>query len=123
MRPRPHGTGRRPYRGPLLRAGLGLGTALGIALAADTASIAVMEIVDNAVMLAVPGAMEAGLTDPPSRGQPSGPASSGAWDGQHRATGASAPALHEGRQRGRGRTMTGPGWTSPAAPPAGTGRR
>ena len=47
---------------PLLRAGLGLRTALGLALAADTASIAVMEVVDNAVMLAVPGAMEAGLT-------------------------------------------------------------
>ena len=49
---------------PLLRAGLGLGTALGLALAADTASIAVMEVVDNAVMLAVPGAMGAGLADP-----------------------------------------------------------
>jgi hypothetical protein len=49
---------------PLLRAGLGLRTALGLALAADTASIAVMEAVDNAVMVAVPGAMEAGLADP-----------------------------------------------------------
>ncbi len=49
---------------PLLRAGLGLRLALGLALAADTASIAVMEIVANAVMLAVPGAMEAGLADP-----------------------------------------------------------
>jgi hypothetical protein len=49
---------------PLLRAGLGLGTALGLALAADTASITIMEIVDNAVMLAVPGAMDAGLADP-----------------------------------------------------------
>ncbi len=37
---------------------------LGLALAADTASIAVMEVVDNAVMLAVPGAMDAGLADP-----------------------------------------------------------
>src|SRR5918993_5995507 len=46
---------------PLLRAGLGLGAALGLALAADTASIAVMEVVDNVVMLAVPGAMDAGL--------------------------------------------------------------
>ena len=53
---------------PLLRAGLGLGTALGLALAADTASIAVMEVVDNAVMLAVPGAMDAGLADPLFRG-------------------------------------------------------
>ena len=64
MRARPHGNGRRPFRGPLLRAGLGLGTALGLALAADSASVAVMEVVDNAVMLGVPGAMEAGLADP-----------------------------------------------------------
>ena len=49
---------------PLLRAGLRLGTALGLALAADTASISVIEVVDNAVMLAVPGAMDAGLADP-----------------------------------------------------------
>jgi hypothetical protein len=49
---------------PLLRAGLGLSTALSLALAADTASITVMEVVDNAVMLAVPGAMDAGLSDP-----------------------------------------------------------
>jgi hypothetical protein len=46
---------------PLLRSGLALGAVVPIALAADTLSIAVMEIVDNAVMLAVPGAMEAGL--------------------------------------------------------------
>ncbi len=46
---------------PLLRAGFALGTAVGLALAADTISIAVMEIVDNAIMLTVPGAMEAGL--------------------------------------------------------------
>jgi hypothetical protein len=46
---------------PLLRSGLALAAALPIALAADTVSIAVMEIVDNAVMLMVPGAMEAGL--------------------------------------------------------------
>ena len=49
---------------PLLRSGLALGAAAGIALAADTISIAVMEIVDNAVILVVPGAMEAGLDDP-----------------------------------------------------------
>jgi hypothetical protein len=49
---------------PLLRSGLALGAAAGIALAADTISIAVMEIVDNAVILIVPGAMEAGLADP-----------------------------------------------------------
>jgi Domain of unknown function (DUF4396) len=46
---------------PLLRAGLALGTVIPIALAADTLSIAVMEVVDNAIMLAIPGAMEAGL--------------------------------------------------------------
>jgi hypothetical protein len=51
---------------PILRSGLALGAAAGIALAADTISIAVMEIVDNAVILVVPGAMEAGLADPPS---------------------------------------------------------
>jgi hypothetical protein len=46
---------------PLLRAGLGLAAALPLALAADTVSIAVMEVVDNAIMLGIPGAMEAGL--------------------------------------------------------------
>jgi Domain of unknown function (DUF4396) len=48
---------------PVLRAGLAFGAALGVALAADTLSIAVMELVDNAFILAVPGAMEAGLAD------------------------------------------------------------
>ena len=48
---------------PVLRTGLALRAALGVALAADTLSITVMEIVDNAVILTVPGAMEAGLTD------------------------------------------------------------
>ena len=47
---------------PVLHSGLPLRAALGVAFAADTLSIAVMEIVDNAVMLLVPGAMEAGLT-------------------------------------------------------------
>ena len=46
---------------PLLRSGLALAGALGIALAADTLSITVMEIVDNAIIVAVPGAMDAGL--------------------------------------------------------------
>jgi hypothetical protein len=46
---------------PLLRAGLAFGAALSLALAADTASIAIMELVDNAIMLAIPGAMHAGL--------------------------------------------------------------
>jgi Domain of unknown function (DUF4396) len=48
---------------PLLRAGLALGAVIPIALASDTLSIAVMEIVDNAVMVIVPGAMDAGLSD------------------------------------------------------------
>ncbi len=47
---------------PLLRSGLALSAALGIAFAADTLSITVMEVVDNAVILLVPGAMDAGLT-------------------------------------------------------------
>ncbi len=48
---------------PVLRAGVPLRQAIGVALAADTVSIATMEVVDNAVVLAVPGAMEAGLLD------------------------------------------------------------
>ncbi len=46
----------------MLRAGLTFRRALTVALAADTVSIAVMEAVDNAVMLSVPGAMEAGIS-------------------------------------------------------------
>lgn len=46
---------------PLLRAGLALSAVIPIALASDTLSIATMEIVDNAIIVAVPGAMEAGL--------------------------------------------------------------
>lgn len=46
---------------PLLRAGFALATVIPIALATDTFSIAVMEIVDNAIMLSIPGAMEAGV--------------------------------------------------------------
>ena len=46
---------------PLVRAGLALATAAGIALAADSLSITVMEIVDNAILLVIPGAMDAGL--------------------------------------------------------------
>jgi hypothetical protein len=48
---------------PLLRAGLALGAAIPLALASDTISIAVMEIVDNAIVLLIPGAMDAGVTD------------------------------------------------------------
>ena len=47
---------------PLLRSGLALATVLPLAFASDTLSITVMEIVDNLVMLLVPGAMEAGPT-------------------------------------------------------------
>jgi hypothetical protein len=46
---------------PVLRSGVALKAALAIVLAADTLSIATMEIVDNTVMAAIPGAMEAGL--------------------------------------------------------------
>jgi len=48
---------------PLLRAGMALGAAVPLALASDTVSIAVMEVVDNAIMLLIPGAMDAGLTN------------------------------------------------------------
>lgn len=46
---------------PLLRSGMALAAVIPVALASDTFSIVVMELVDNAVMLAIPGAMEAGL--------------------------------------------------------------
>jgi hypothetical protein len=45
---------------PLLASGLAFAAAARLALAADTLSITVMEIVDNAIMLVIPGAMEAG---------------------------------------------------------------
>ena len=48
---------------PLLRSGMALATVIPLALASDTISIAIMEIVDNAIMLLIPGAMEAGLGD------------------------------------------------------------
>ena len=48
---------------PLLRAGMALSAVVPIALATDTVSIAVMEVVDNAIMLIVPGALEAGVGD------------------------------------------------------------
>ena len=49
---------------PLLVGGMAIRAAAGVALAADTISITVMEIVDNAVLLVIPGAMEAGLDSP-----------------------------------------------------------
>ncbi len=49
---------------PLLRRGMKLKQALLLVLAADSLSILTMEIVDNAVMMAIPGAMDAGLDNP-----------------------------------------------------------
>ncbi len=49
---------------PVVQSGVSLAAALPIVLASDTLSIATMEIVDNLVMLAVPGAMEGGLVNP-----------------------------------------------------------
>ena len=49
---------------PLVQGGVAFGAALKVVLAADTLSILTMEIVDNAVMASVPGAMEAGLVNP-----------------------------------------------------------
>ena len=49
---------------PLVRAGLGAGAVVSTALAADTVSITVMEVIDNAFVVSVPGAMAAGLDDP-----------------------------------------------------------
>ena len=48
---------------PLLRGGMAVGQAIGVTAAADTISIVVMETVDNLIVLFVPGAMAAGLTD------------------------------------------------------------
>jgi hypothetical protein len=47
---------------PVLRSGMPLRRAVGVALAADTVSIVTMEIIDNLIMVVVPGAMDAGLT-------------------------------------------------------------
>jgi len=49
--------------GPVLRAGLSFRQATGVALTADTVSIAIMEAVDNAFVALVPGALAAGLGD------------------------------------------------------------
>jgi hypothetical protein len=49
---------------PLLRSGLALATVLPLAFASDTLSITIMEIVDNLIMVVIPGAMEAGLASP-----------------------------------------------------------
>jgi Domain of unknown function (DUF4396) len=49
--------------GPVLRAGVDFRRAVGVAFASDTVSIATMEVVDNAFILIVPGALAAGLAD------------------------------------------------------------
>ena len=49
---------------PLIAGGLSFSQAMRLAFAADTISIATMEIVDNAILLVIPGAMDAGLADP-----------------------------------------------------------
>jgi len=49
---------------PLVKAGLAAGTVISTALAADTISITIMEVIDNVVVVLVPGAMEAGVGDP-----------------------------------------------------------
>jgi len=49
---------------PLLRSGMALRAAAGVTFAADTASITLMEIVDNVIVLVIPGAMDAGLDQP-----------------------------------------------------------
>jgi len=46
---------------PLRKSGMAWGTALGLAFASDTLSMTTMEVVDNAIMLVIPGAMDAGL--------------------------------------------------------------
>jgi hypothetical protein len=48
---------------PLVRGGVAVGAAIPVALASDTVSIAIMEIVDNAIILLIPGAIDAGLAD------------------------------------------------------------
>jgi hypothetical protein len=48
---------------PLLRSGMSLAAVAPIAFASDTISITIMEIVDNAIMLLIPGAMDASLGD------------------------------------------------------------
>jgi hypothetical protein len=48
---------------PLLRSGMALSAVIPLALASDTISITIMEIVDNTIMVAIPGAMDAGLDE------------------------------------------------------------
>lgn len=48
---------------PLIRSGMAVGQAIRLALSSDTVSIVTMEIVDNVIVLIIPGAMDAGLAD------------------------------------------------------------
>lgn len=49
---------------PLLRSGMALGAVVPLALASDTLSITIMEIVDTLIIVVIPGAMDAGLDEP-----------------------------------------------------------
>jgi Domain of unknown function (DUF4396) len=49
---------------PLLRSGMALAAVVPIALASDTISIAIMEVVDNLIVVLIPGALDAALDDP-----------------------------------------------------------
>ena len=49
---------------PLVKAGLAAGTVISTALAVDTLSITIMEVIDNVFVVLVPGAMDAGVDDP-----------------------------------------------------------
>jgi Domain of unknown function (DUF4396) len=49
---------------PLVKAGLAAGAVISTALAVDTLSISIMELIDNLTILLIPGAIDAGLTDP-----------------------------------------------------------
>jgi hypothetical protein len=48
---------------PLLRSGMALSAVVPLALASDTISIAIMEIVDNTIIVLIPGALDATLSD------------------------------------------------------------
>jgi hypothetical protein len=49
---------------PLVKAGLAAGTVISTALAVDTLSITIMEVIDNVFVVLVPGALDAGVDDP-----------------------------------------------------------
>ena len=86
---------------PVLRTGMALKAALAVTLAADTVSITVMEVVDNSVMLLVPGAMDAGLGQRPVLGGAGGLAR-----GRVRRHRPRQPLAHRPGPRPRGRPRT-----------------